>query len=127
MDDDTNFAGSGVQTKTSKNDRPQKIAIAPSAQRTSIGLLMAVIEKGSDIMPMVTVSISPEQAARMREAVNCGAYASGSEVVRAALRLWAASAEHGVGTKPAEPVEADRERMNVAELYAAHTSHARRA
>ncbi len=36
-------------------------------------------------MPMVTVSISPEQAARMREAVNCGAYASGSEVVREAL------------------------------------------
>jgi len=88
---------------------------------------MAVIEKGSDIMPMVTVSISPEQAARMREAVNCGAYASGSEVVRAALRLWAASAEHGVGSTPAEPVESDRERMNVAELYAAHTGHVRRA
>lgn len=74
-------------------------------------------------MPMVTVSISPEQAARMREAVNCGAYASGSEVVRAALRLWAASAEHGVGTESAESVEADRERMNVADLYAAHTGH----
>lgn len=78
-------------------------------------------------MPMVTVSISPEQAARMREAVNCGAYASGSEVVRAALRLWAASAEHGIGAKSAESVEADRERMNVADLYAAHTGHVRRA
>ncbi len=66
----------------------------------------------------------------MREAVNCGAYASGSEVVRAALRLWAASAEHGVGTRPAAPAEAteaDRERMNVAELYAAHTGQVRRA
>lgn len=78
-------------------------------------------------MPMVTVSISPEQAARMREAVNSGAYASGSEVVRAALRLWAASAQHGAETTPHAPVEADRERMNVAELYAAHTGHARRA
>ncbi len=63
----------------------------------------------------------------MREAVNCGAYASGSEVVRAALRLWAASAQHNTETSPAAPVEADRERMNVAELYAAHTGHARRA
>ncbi|NTZ89941.1 ribbon-helix-helix domain-containing protein [Agrobacterium tumefaciens] len=78
-------------------------------------------------MPMVTVSISPEQAARMREAVNSGAYASGSEVVRAALRLWAASAQHSTETTPPAPVEADRERMNVAELYAAHTGHARRA
>lgn len=63
----------------------------------------------------------------MREAVNCGAYASGSEVVRAALRLWAASAQHNNETRPSAPVEADRERMNVAELYAAHTGHARRA
>ena len=88
---------------------------------------IAVFKEGSDIMPMVTVSISPEQAARMREAVNCGAYASGSEVVRAALRLWAASAQHNTETSPAAPAEADRERMNVAELYAAHTGHARRA
>ncbi|MDZ7927947.1 MAG: type II toxin-antitoxin system ParD family antitoxin [Agrobacterium sp.] len=78
-------------------------------------------------MPMVTVSISPEQAARMREAVNSGAYASGSEVVRAALRLWAASAATAAETEAAAPVEADRERLNVAELYAAHTGHARRA
>ena len=78
-------------------------------------------------MPMVTVSISPEQAARMREAVNCGAYASGSEVVREALRLWAASAAQGTGAKSTQPVEADRERLNVAELYAAHSGHIRRA
>ncbi|CUW93740.1 type II toxin-antitoxin system ParD family antitoxin [Rhizobium pusense] len=78
-------------------------------------------------MPMVTVSISPEQAARMREAVNCGAYASGSEVVREALRLWAASGAHGMGAKSREPVEADRERVNVADLYAAHSGHVRQA
>ena len=76
-------------------------------------------------MPMVTVSISPEQAARMREAVNCGDYASGSEVVREALRLWAASTAHGSASRPA--ADADRERLNVADLYAAHTGHARRA
>ena len=76
-------------------------------------------------MPMVTVSISPEQAARMREAVNCGAYASGSEVVREALRLWAASTALGAASRPA--ADADRERLNVADLYAAHTGHARRA
>ncbi|MFB7144412.1 ribbon-helix-helix domain-containing protein [Agrobacterium deltaense] len=78
-------------------------------------------------MPMVTVSISPEQAARMREAVNCGAYASGSEVVREALRLWAASTAHGTGAASRPAADADRERLNVADLYAAHTGHARRA
>ncbi|WP_296064891.1 type II toxin-antitoxin system ParD family antitoxin [uncultured Agrobacterium sp.] len=77
-------------------------------------------------MPMVTVSISPEQAARMREAVNCGAYASGSEVVREALRLWAASTAHGAGTSR-QDADADRERLDVADLYAAHSAHARRA
>lgn len=72
-------------------------------------------------MPMVTVSISPEQAMKMREAVACGAYASGSEVVRAALKLWAASAEHGQlsETKDPDPIE---ERLNVADLYAAHAA-----
>lgn len=77
-------------------------------------------------MPMVTVSISPEQAARMREAVNCGAYASGSEVVREALRLWAASTAHSTGTSR-QDADADRERLDVADLYAAHSAHARRA
>ncbi len=78
-------------------------------------------------MPMVTVSISPEQAARMREAVNCGDYASGSEVVRAALRLWAASAGQGGQAGAAGQSEADRERVDVADLYAAHRGQARRA
>ncbi|MGO7160726.1 type II toxin-antitoxin system ParD family antitoxin, partial [Rhizobium johnstonii] len=39
-------------------------------------------------MPMVTVSISPQQAAGIRAAVDNGGYASSSEVVREALRLW---------------------------------------
>jgi antitoxin ParD1/3/4 len=72
-------------------------------------------------MPMVTVSISPEQAARMREAVDCGAYASGSEVVRTALRLWVASVEEGDSRMGvAARTESGEERLNVAELYEAH-------
>ena len=39
-------------------------------------------------MPMVTVSISPQQAAGIRAAVDTGGYASSSEVVHEALRLW---------------------------------------
>ncbi len=42
-------------------------------------------------MPMVTVSISPLQAAGIRDAVDQGGYASSSEVVREALRLWDAA------------------------------------
>lgn len=42
-------------------------------------------------MPMVTVSISPLQAADIRTAVDNGDYASSSEVVREALRLWDAA------------------------------------
>lgn len=71
-------------------------------------------------MPMVTVSISPEQATKMREAVAGGAYASGSEVVRAALRLWVASIAQE-GHSPAAAPEAAEEHLNVADLYAAHS------
>lgn len=42
-------------------------------------------------MPMVTVSISPLQAADIRAAVDNGTYASSSEVVREALRMWDAA------------------------------------
>ena len=45
-------------------------------------------QKGRKFMPMVTVSISPQQAAGIRAAVDNGGYASSSEVVREALRLW---------------------------------------
>lgn len=71
-------------------------------------------------MPMVTVSISPEQATKMRDAVAGGSYASGSEVVRAALRLWVASVEQENATSPVSP-EAAEEHLNVADLYAAHS------
>lgn len=49
-------------------------------------------------MPMVTVSLSPQQAAGIRAAVDNGSYASSSEVVREALRLW--DAAHKLGKFP---------------------------
>lgn len=42
----------------------------------------------TDAMRPLTISLSPQQLARLGEAVNSGAYASNSEVVREALRLW---------------------------------------
>ena len=46
-------------------------------------------------MPMVTVSISPLQAAGIRSVVDTGDYASSSEVVREALRVWDAARRRG--------------------------------
>ncbi|WP_055038744.1 type II toxin-antitoxin system ParD family antitoxin [Blastochloris viridis] len=39
-------------------------------------------------MRTMTVSLSQQQASRVQQAVESGAYASNSEVVRDALRLW---------------------------------------
>ncbi len=39
-------------------------------------------------MRTMTISISPQQASRVQRAVETGDYASNSEVVRDALRLW---------------------------------------
>jgi len=36
----------------------------------------------------MTISLSPQQANRVQQAVATGAYASNSEVMREALRLW---------------------------------------
>ena len=46
-------------------------------------------------MPMVTVSISPVQVAGIRAAIDNGDYASSSEVVRDALRMWDAARRRG--------------------------------
>lgn len=78
-------------------------------------------------MPMVTVSISPELASRMREAVDTGAYASGSEVVRDALRLWVASQDQAHASAKPRDTDLREERLNVAELYAAHSGRVRHA
>lgn len=76
-------------------------------------------------MPMVTVSISPEQAAKMRDAVDSGEYASGSEVVRAALRLWVETASRSDVSKRQDHSSPMSEHLNVAELYAAHSAKRR--
>ncbi|MBZ9739042.1 MULTISPECIES: type II toxin-antitoxin system ParD family antitoxin [unclassified Mesorhizobium] len=39
-------------------------------------------------MRTLTISLTPQQAARLQRAVDAGGYASNSEVVREALRLW---------------------------------------
>lgn len=39
-------------------------------------------------MRTMTISLSPQQAIRIQQAVETGAYASNSEVMRDALRLW---------------------------------------
>lgn len=39
-------------------------------------------------MKTLTVSLTPHQAAMMQGAVDSGGYASNSEIVRDALRLW---------------------------------------
>ena len=39
-------------------------------------------------MRTMTISLSPQQAGRFEAAVETGDYASNSEVVRDALRLW---------------------------------------
>lgn len=39
-------------------------------------------------MRTLTVSLTPKQAERLKQAVETGDYASNSEVVRDALRLW---------------------------------------
>lgn len=42
----------------------------------------------SEPMKTLTVSLSPQQARMLQAAVDSGSYASNSEVVREALRLW---------------------------------------
>ncbi len=39
-------------------------------------------------MRPLTISLSPQQLTRIQQAVDTGAYASNSEVLREALRLW---------------------------------------
>jgi antitoxin ParD1/3/4 len=42
----------------------------------------------TDAMRPLTISLSPQQLARIQQAVDSGNYASNSEVLREALRLW---------------------------------------
>ncbi|KPH81679.1 CopG family transcriptional regulator [Bosea vaviloviae] len=72
-----------------------------------------------DAMRPLTISLSPKQLSRLSQAVESGAYASNSEVVRDALRLWEQREEiralelarlkqaYDEGIASGEPVEAD--------------------
>jgi antitoxin ParD1/3/4 len=76
-------------------------------------------------MPMVTVSISPQQAAGIRAAVDTGGYASGSEVVREALRLWDAARQRGELKEPPQAANAAGDVVRnggrcVADMFADH-------
>ncbi len=42
----------------------------------------------TDTMKTLTVSLTPKQIATLQDAVESGAYASNSEILRDALRLW---------------------------------------
>jgi antitoxin ParD1/3/4 len=42
----------------------------------------------TDAMRPLTISLSPQQLERIQQAVETGGYASNSEVLREALRLW---------------------------------------
>ena len=71
-------------------------------------------------MRTLTVSLTPHQAAIMKSAVESGGYASNSEIVRDALRLWEQREEirqmelarlkeaYDEGKASGEPVEVDR-------------------
>lgn len=72
-------------------------------------------------MRTMTISLSPQQATRIQQAVKTGDYASNSEVLRDALRLWEQREEiraieianlrrayaDGVASGPARDVEAN--------------------
>lgn len=82
-----------------------------------------------DPMKTLTVSLSPKQISRLQSAVESGAYASNSEVIRDALRLWEQRQQlrdleiarlkqaYDTGMKSGEPVELDSKTL-LAELKA---------
>jgi antitoxin ParD1/3/4 len=93
---------------------------------------MANVEK-------ISISMSPQHAKFLRDAVESGAYASGSEVIREAMRDWSAKwlqrrgdiqrlgelwAE-GKASGPATPVDFDELLEEAREELKARRSHGR--
>ncbi|MGR6466401.1 ribbon-helix-helix domain-containing protein [Rhizobium sp. PAMB 3182] len=84
-------------------------------------------------MPMIAVSVSPQQAAQIRAAVENGGYASGSQVVREALHLWSETRKaDGSATAPDDKSptitlgdKAYAGRVCIAELFDAHRNRSR--
>lgn len=93
---------------------------------------MANVEK-------VSVSMSPQHAELLRDAVESGAYASGSEVVREAMRDWSAKWQQrrgdiqrlrelwaeGKASGPATPVDFDEVLEEARAELIASRSHGR--
>ena len=80
-------------------------------------------------MPMVTVSISPLQAAGIRAAVDAGTYASSSEVVREALRMWDAARKRAEACDVNRAANAPRTSSDgrcVADMFADYEAEKRR-
>jgi antitoxin ParD1/3/4 len=76
---------------------------------------------------MVTVSISPQQAAGIRDAVDNGGYASSSEVVREALRLWDAVHKPGeISAGSCDDASVTAGGRCVADMFADHEAERRR-
>jgi antitoxin ParD1/3/4 len=89
-----------------------------------------------DAMRPLTISLSPQQLARIQQAVDTGAYASNSEVLREALRLWEQreelrmleiarlrqAYEEGIASGPAVDGEEAFERIRARISAAARTS-----
>lgn len=90
---------------------------------------MATVEK-------ISVALTPEMADMVRNAVNSGEYASGSEVIRDALREWKLKRvlhqrqieqvrrqwQEGLDSGRAEPFDADDIKQEVRERSAAGKS-----
>ena len=93
---------------------------------------MASVEK-------VSVSMSPQHAELLRDAVESGAYASGSEVIREAMRDWSAKWQQrrgdiqrlrelwaeGKASGPATPVDFDEVLEEARQELKARRSHGR--
>ncbi|BBF92276.1 CopG family transcriptional regulator [Blastochloris tepida] len=81
--------------------------------------MIAYQDRDGFMMRTMTISLSHQQAERVQQAVESGAYASNSEVVREALRLWAQREEiralelaklkqaydQGMASGPPRPIE----------------------
>lgn len=93
---------------------------------------MANVEK-------VSISMSPQHAELLRDAVESGAYASGSEVIREAMRDWSAKWQQrrgdiqrlrelwaeGKASGPATPVDFDEVLEEARQELKARRSHGR--
>jgi antitoxin ParD1/3/4 len=66
-------------------------ALCKNVGAESVGLLAAIERRGGATMSNVakiSVALTPELAALVNQAVESGEYATGSEVIREALREW---------------------------------------